>query len=222
MALPLTEDFMTSPPSPPDPKPSPQSPLGSGSMAIPLENSDGRHARRDRGKQSALEAAVQIFRDGGVIESMAQLAEKSGISERTLFRYFTNQDGLIDAVAKYIFPQLTEYFTLVVPDLPLKERMRALVDLRVSHTQIAAPMARTIERYMRQFSIAAELRSGRDAIFHEQLLRWLGDDAKDLNEVKIALIETLIDFNSLDKLLATLGPRTNEAVHKALMILIND
>ena len=190
-------------------------------MAIPLESSDGRHARRDRGKQAALEAAVQIFRDGGVIESMAQLAEKSGVSERTLFRYFTNQDGLIDAVAKHIFPQLTEYFTLVVPDLPLDERMRALVELRVGHTQIAAPMARTIERYMRQFSIAAELRSGRDAIFHEQLLRWLGDDAKDLSEEVIALIETLIDFNSLDKLLATLGPRTNDAVHHALMKFIN-
>ena len=190
-------------------------------MAIPLESSDGRHARRDRGKQAALEAAVQIFRDGGVIESMAQLAEKSGVSERTLFRYFTNQDGLIDAVAKHIFPQLTEYFTLVVPDLPLDERMRALVELRVGHTQIAAPMARTIERYMRQFSIAAELRSGRDAIFHEQLLRWLGDDAKDLSEEVIALIETLIDFNSLDKLLATLGTRTNDAVHHALMKFIN-
>lgn len=190
-------------------------------MAIPLENSDGRHARRDRGKQAALEAAAQIFRDGGVIESMAQLAEKSGISERTLFRYFTNQDGLIDAVAKYMFPRLTPYFTIVVPDLPLDERMRALVDLRVGHTQIAAPMARTIERYARQFSIAAELRSGRDAIFHEQLLRWLGDDAHNLSEEVIAMIETIIDFNSLDRLLATLGPRTNDAVHTAVMRLIN-
>ena len=191
-------------------------------MAIPLESSDGRHARRDRGKQAALEAAVQIFRDGGVIESMAHLAEQSGISERTLFRYFTNQDGLIDAVATHIFPQLTEYFTVIVPDLPLDERMRALVDLRIGHAQIAAPMARTVERYSRQFSIAAELRRGRDAMFHEQLLRWLGEDASKLNDDVIALIDTLIDFNSLDKLLSTLGPRTNAAVHKALMSLINN
>lgn len=191
-------------------------------MAIPLENSDGRHARRDRGKQAALEATLEIFREGGVVESMAQLAERSGISERTLFRYFTNQDGLIDAVATYVFPQMAEYFTIVVPDLPLEERMRALVDLRIGHAKMAAPMARTVERFARQFSIAAELRSGRDAMFHEQLLRWLGDDAKQLNDDVIALIDTLIDFNSLDKLLATLGPRTGDAVHKAVMTLITE
>lgn len=189
-------------------------------MAQPPENSDGRHARRDRGKQVALEACLDIFREGGVIESMAHLAERSGISERTLFRYFTNQDGLIDAVASYIFPQLVPFFTLEVPPGSLDERMRALVELRVGHTQTSAPMAQTLNRFERQFSIAAELRRGRDAAFHEQLLTWLGEDAQHLDEESIALIDTLIGFNSLDKLLATIGPKTASTVHHAVMTII--
>lgn len=189
-------------------------------MAIPLENSDGRHARRDRGKQVAIEAAIEIFREGGVIESMAQLAERSGISERTLFRYFTNQDGLIDAVANYAFPQLAEYFTIEPPAGSLEDRMRALVNLRIRHAQVAGPMARTLERFARQFSIAAELRRGREEFFHQQMLIWLGDDAHGLSDEVIALLDTLLDFSSLDKLIATLGDRTEVTLHGAVMKIL--
>lgn len=210
----------------PDPPPAvpgrePRAEIGSPPMAIPLENSDGRHARRDRGKQVAIEAAIEIFREGGVIESMAQLAERSGISERTLFRYFTNQDGLIDAIAVYAFPQLAEYFTIEVPEGSLENRMRALVNLRIRHAQVAGPMARTLERFARQFSIAAELRRGREEFFHQQMMLWLGDDAQNLSDEVIALLDTLLDFSSLDKLLATLGPRTEHALHSAVMTLID-
>lgn len=204
-----------------EPKSTPDAEIGSVVMAQPPENSDGRRARRDRGKQAALEASLEIFRDGGVIESMAHLAERSGISERTLFRYFTNQDGLIDAVASYIFPQLVPYFTLEVPPGSLDERMRALIELRVGHTQKSAPMARTLDRFERQFSIAAALRRGRDAAFHEQFLTWLGHDAQYLDVESIALIDTLIGFNTLDKLLATIGPKTTDAVHHAVMTIIS-
>jgi AcrR family transcriptional regulator len=204
-----------------DRKLAPNVEIGSDAMPLSIENSDGRHARRDRGKQTVLETSLEIFREGGVIESMAHLAERSGVSERTLFRYFTNQDGLIDAVASYIFPQLVPFFTLQVPPGSLDERMRSLVELRVGHTQMSAPMARTLERFERQFSIASELRRARDDAFHEQLLTWLGDDAQDLDEESIALIDTLIGFNSLDKLLAKIGPKTADAVHHAVMTIIS-
>lgn len=211
---------MTSSPPPKEPAQPELAAIGSPPMAIPLENSDGRHARRDRGKQVAIEAAIEIFREGGVIESMAQLAERSGISERTLFRYFTNQDGLIDAVANYAFPQLAEYFTIEPPAGSLEDRMRALVNLRIRHAQVAGPMARTLERFARQFSIAAELRRGREEFFHQQMLIWLGDDAHGLSDEVIALLDTLLDFSSLDKLIATLGDRTEVTLHGAVMKIL--
>ena len=211
---------MASPTPPKDPQRPSAAKIGSLPVAIPPENSDGRHARRDRGKQIALEATLEIFREGGVVESMAQLAERSGISERTLFRYFTNQDGLIDAVAGYVFPQMVQYFTMEVPDGTLQERIRALVELRIEYAQTSAPMARTVERFARQFSIAAELRRGRDAVFYEQLLKWLGDDASTLSEEVVVLIDTLLSFNSLDKILSTLGARSTNTVFDAVMTII--
>ncbi len=181
---------------------------------------DGRHARKDRGIQVAVETTLEIFREGGVVQSMAQLAERSGISERTLFRYFTNQDGLIDAVAKHIFPQMADFFTMNPPEGTLENRMKALVELRVRHARVFAPMARTVERFSQQFSIASELRRGRDELFSHQLWAWLGEEAESLSEETVCLLDSLLDFNSVDKLLPKLNDRTSSVLYQAVLTLI--
>jgi AcrR family transcriptional regulator len=181
---------------------------------------DGRHARKDRGIQVAVETTLEIFREGGVIQSMAQLAERSGISERTLFRYFTNQDGLIDAIAKHVFPQMTEFFTMMPPEGSLEIRMKALVELRVRYARIFLPMARTVERFSQQFSTAAELRRGRDELFSHQLVAWLGQEAEFLSQETIYLIDSLIDFKSIDKLLQKLDDRAPVVLYEAVMTLL--
>ncbi len=181
---------------------------------------DGRHARKDRGIRVAVETTLEIFREGGVVQSMAQLATRSGISERTLFRYFTNQDGLIDAIAKHVFPQMIEFFTMIPPEGSLENRMKALVELRVRYARLFIPMARTVERFSEQFSTAAELRRGRDELFSHQLVAWLGQEAEFLSQETICLIDSLIDFKSIDKLLQKLDDRTPIVVYDAVMTLL--
>jgi hypothetical protein len=81
-------------------------------------------------------------------------------------------------------------------------------------------MARTVERFSEQFSTAAELRRGRDELFSHQLVAWLGQEAEFLSQETIYLIDSLIDFKSIDKLLQKLDDRAPVVLYEAVMTLL--
>ena len=49
---------------------------------------DGRRERRAGNRQAALDALVELFGDDRFQPSTAEIAERAGISARSLFRYF--------------------------------------------------------------------------------------------------------------------------------------
>ena len=49
---------------------------------------DGRRARRDRNMEAVVDAALELIAEGDVRPGVAEIAERSGVSPRSLFRYF--------------------------------------------------------------------------------------------------------------------------------------
>ncbi len=187
-----------------------------------VENAtDGRHERRNRGRQQALETAAQIFSEGGQVQTMALLAERTGISERTLFRYFNSQDQLIEAVTDYLIPQIAPYFSTEPVEGNMEHRLRALVDLRLEYVRKHSAMIRTLETHSARFSQASEIRRARDILLNNQYQAWLGDDRKKMSDEIYAVTKSLIELRSLDVMNEDLGNRAAEAVSNAILHLIN-
>lgn len=58
---------------------------------------DGRTARRDRNKNAVLDAVVALFAEGDLQPGVHEVAERSGVSLRSVYRYFEDTDDLIES-----------------------------------------------------------------------------------------------------------------------------
>ena len=83
-----------------------------GSVASRRESIDGRTARRDRGRIAVLEAALQLFEEGELEPSPEQIAERAGVSARSVYRYFDDRDGLVRAVIAHKQLQVLPLFRI--------------------------------------------------------------------------------------------------------------
>lgn len=58
---------------------------------------DGRVARRERNVNAVLDVVLEMFEEEQLFPSIEQVAKRSGLSLRSLYRYFADQSELIEA-----------------------------------------------------------------------------------------------------------------------------
>lgn len=56
---------------------------------------DGRLLRRKRNREAVVDALLDLYRDGTLRPSAEEIAARSGLSPRSLFRYFDDMDDLV-------------------------------------------------------------------------------------------------------------------------------
>lgn len=70
---------------------------GTAAPASTGEHADGRRVRRDRNRDAVVEALLQLFREGNLDPSSDEIAARSGVSARSIFRYFDDVADLAHA-----------------------------------------------------------------------------------------------------------------------------
>ncbi len=104
---------------------------------------DGRHARRDANRDKVVDALLDLFREGELAPSAAQVAERSGVSHRSVFRYFEDLDQLCRVSIERHAASVAHL--LEIDDLgkgSLTERIDALIDTRLELYDAVAPIVR--------------------------------------------------------------------------------
>jgi AcrR family transcriptional regulator len=104
---------------------------------------DGRRARRDRNRESVVDAILAIYHEGDVNPSLDQIAERSGVSHRSVFRYFDDLDELYQVAIDRHYAAIEPYVEL---DEPVAEDLDGRVEQYVAHRlqlyERIAPVAR--------------------------------------------------------------------------------
>jgi len=108
---------------------------------------DGRNARRDRNRNAVLDAALELFGEDNLEPSPEQVAERSGVSLRSVYRYFEDRDELLRSA-------IDRRLEVVVPLLHLPsvgegrraERIDRLVTSRLRLYAEVGPTARASRR----------------------------------------------------------------------------
>jgi TetR/AcrR family transcriptional regulator, regulator of autoinduction and epiphytic fitness len=71
---------------------------------------DGRHARSARSKDLVVQAILELLREGSLRPSAQEIAQRAGVSERTVFRHYADLEQLFAAAvaqqARHIAPLL--------------------------------------------------------------------------------------------------------------------
>ena len=107
------------------------------SAAEELSSIDGRRARRDRNRESVVDAILAIYHEGNVNPSLDEIAERSGVSHRSVFRYFEDLDELYQVA-------IDRHFAAIEPFVELDEPIADDLDGRI--TQYVAHRLQLYER----------------------------------------------------------------------------
>jgi AcrR family transcriptional regulator len=129
----------------------------------PSTTTDGRQLRRARNREAVVEALLDLYRDGNLRPSSEEIAARSGLSPRSLFRYFDDVDDLIRAAIGSQEARARPLVTIAArPDDPFDARVVALVEQRFRLFG-AVGQAATVMRLQSPFQplLAAELMQNR-------------------------------------------------------------
>lgn len=129
---------------------------------------DGRTARRQRNRESVVEAIVTVINEGDLAPSMAKVADVAGVSERSVFRHFDTLEALFAAVIERQLPLWREHLDGVPPTGSLTARVESVALERSKLYEAITPVRKAAQRYVdRSETIRAHLAIGRKALRQE-------------------------------------------------------
>jgi AcrR family transcriptional regulator len=113
-----------------------RTPTGTGpartvSPDVPDVVTDGRLLRRERNREAVVEALLDLYRGGNLRPSTEEIATRSGLSPRSLFRYFDDVDDLTRTAVRHQHERAQHLVPIGAgPHEPLAHRVDTLVAQR--------------------------------------------------------------------------------------------
>ncbi|MCS3879789.1 AcrR family transcriptional regulator [Gordonia amarae] len=108
---------------------------------VQYRQTDGRLRRGIRTRSQIVDAHVALLRDGVLRPTAAQIAERAGVSTRTLWSSFGDMEGLLSATVAYWADLDVQLRTPVDPHLPLEDRLVRFCSDRSRRLVSIAPAA---------------------------------------------------------------------------------
>lgn len=179
------------------------------------DRADGRTARRDRNREAVLDAVLDLFGEGEMYLAPAEVAARSGVSTRSVQRYYDDMDALVQAAIARQLERVGPLF--LVPDLGVgsrDERIDRLIAARIRLHEAVAPMVRAVMLRVRDnarmrdrvVEARAQLRDQVEAMFAPELDALGAEPRRDV----IDALDDLLGFESLEHLRVTLGRAEDE------------
>ena len=103
---------------------------------------DGRTVRAERTRQALVDAMLDLLYEGELQPTAERIAERAGVSERSVFQHFADREELYQAVAMQQFERIMPTLRPVDPSRPLPDRIDAFVDQRSRLLEAVTPVRR--------------------------------------------------------------------------------
>jgi AcrR family transcriptional regulator len=141
---------------------------------------DGRTARRDRNRDAVLDAVLDLFAEDALAPTAQQVAERSGVSLRSVYRYFEDTDELVRAAIDRNLVRVRPLFLL--DDLgegPVQDRIDRLVASRSRLYEQVGPLMRATVLHAGENRVLAERLTAVRRTMGEQVEQMFGPELAD-------------------------------------------
>ncbi len=178
---------------------------------------DGRTARRNRNRNAVLDAVIEFFREGNLSPGVHEVSRRSGVSLRSVYRYFDDVDALIAAAIRRHFELSKPFFTIAeLGDGPLDVRIERFCTARIglfeqvrtvySAATVRARVDRQVADGLRW--CRAQLSRQTEAMFAPEL------DAMSSDDLQVAelTLDVLTQFETLELLRGARALSVDETV----------
>lgn len=171
---------------------------------------DGRAARRHRNTDAVLDAAHELFVEGHLEPTAEDVAARSGVSLRSVYRYFPDRDSLLQAALQRRFAVAEPLFHLDRLGVgTLEERIARFADHRMELYDQIAPTARVALSSSAGAPAIADAVKRRRAQLIEQTGRHFAAELEAMSRDRagdvLTAIELLCQFESVEELRAGRG-----------------
>lgn len=103
---------------------------------------DGRSARSERTRQTIVAAHLALIDEGDLKPTGERIAERAGVSLRTLWTNFKDMETLFAACGELVKERQDAMYRRIEPDLDLPDRVDEFCAQRVEVLEMLAPSAR--------------------------------------------------------------------------------
>jgi TetR/AcrR family transcriptional regulator, regulator of autoinduction and epiphytic fitness len=103
---------------------------------------DGRTVRAERTRQALVDALLALLYEGQLQPTAERIAERAGVSERSVFQHFADREALYQAVAVQQYERIMPTLDPIDVSLPLDERIEAFVAQRGRLLETVTPVRR--------------------------------------------------------------------------------
>jgi TetR/AcrR family transcriptional regulator of autoinduction and epiphytic fitness len=111
-------------------------------MEADTKQRDGRTIRAERTRQALVDALLGLLDAGELSPTAAAIAERAGVSERSLFQHFPDREALFEAVARQQYERVMPTLRPVDASLPLAERIDQFTRQRARLYELIAGVRR--------------------------------------------------------------------------------
>jgi AcrR family transcriptional regulator len=117
---------------------------------------DGRRARGERSRAAIVDAVLELLAEGDELPSSAAVAERAGVTQRTLFRHFDSVDDLMAEAVGHQSRIVASYLQPLDDDGDLDARIARLVEVRTSLFRRIAQIRRQALRLQVRHPVVAK------------------------------------------------------------------
>ena len=180
-------------------------------------STDGRHRRAQANREAIVEALVSLYADGHVDPSAAEIAERAGVSERSLFRHFDDIDDLCHTAFFVQWKRLADRTRLLVAlTASTDEKIAAVVEQRVGlYLDMMNVMRITRMHAVRNDTVLRHVQSSRKEL-RKQIERLFASECEVLPTEKakslLLTINALLSFEHVEQLRVDQGMPTSRIV----------
>jgi len=104
--------------------------------------SDGREARAERTKKAVADALIDLIEDGELRPTSKAIAERAGVSERTIFQHFPDLETLFSVASRRLGERLVRKLEYMSTEGPFEARINNYLDELVYLNESMTPVRR--------------------------------------------------------------------------------
>lgn len=189
---------------------------------------DGRRARRERNRNAVIDAVLEMFAEEMLVPTIENAAERSGLSLRSVYRYFPDPEALTRAAVERQLETVRPLARLHdIGQGPLEDRLHAFAAMRVLLYERVGPSYRaTLHHEAGNARIRENLDTTRQQL-SEQFERQFAPELDALppagRQMVLAAGDQLSQFESIDVLRRyrrLTGPETTEVIVRGLRAIL--
>lgn len=209
---------------------SPDQAIDDAASATTEEKIDGRRASRERNRDAVVDALLDLYREGNVSPSADEVAKRSGLSRRSLFRYFNDLDDLCRAAIARQTLRAGHLIALQnMGEGSLPDRITRIAVHRFELFEAIAPAARVGRlRAPYQSIVAEDIRKSR-SVLRRQVEKHFAPEVDGLEAERrrelLSAVDVLCSFESFDLLREAQGLSGKEyqrTIRRALTALLQE